>query len=74
MTDNASTTNKPPIIAKTISCLVQTEIAPSAPPRASDPVSPIKTAAGGALYHKNPSQAPIKAAENTAISPDPTIY
>jgi hypothetical protein len=32
-----------------------TAIAPSAPPSASEPVSPMNTAAGGALYHRNPS-------------------
>jgi hypothetical protein len=41
--------------ASTISCLVATAMAPSAPPSASEPVSPMKTAAGGALYHRNPS-------------------
>ena len=43
----------------------------NAPPSANDPVSPIKTAAGGALYHKNPRPAPISAATNTVISPVP---
>ena len=55
----------------TISCLVQTAIAPKAPPSASAPVSPINTAAGGALYHKNPSPAPNRAAAKIKSSPVP---
>ena len=61
MTDSASTTKRPPTMASTISCLVATAMAPSAPPSASDPVSPMNTAAGGALYHRNPSPPPISA-------------
>ena len=57
ITLNASTTKSPPTMARTSSCLVLTAIAPRAPPRASDPVSPMNTAAGGALYHKNPQPA-----------------
>ena len=59
MTDTASSTNSPPVIAKTISCFVIIPTAPSDPPRAKDPVSPINIFAGGALNHKNPRQAPI---------------
>src|SRR5207344_2333445 len=59
MTLTVSTTNNPPTIASTISCLVATATPPSAPPSASEPVSPMKTAAGGALNHRNPSPAPI---------------
>ena len=62
ITDSASTTKSPPTIASTISCLVATAIAPSAPPSASEPVSPMNTAAGGALYQRNPSPPPISAA------------
>ena len=32
------------------------------------PVSPIKIRAGDAFHHKNPAQAPAKAAARTAIS------
>ena len=52
-------TNNPPVIAKTISCLVIIPTAPNDPPRERDPVSPIKILAGGALNHKKPRQAPI---------------
>ena len=59
ITDTASKTNSPPVIANTISCFVATPIAPKEPPRANDPVSPINIFAGGALNHKKPIDAPI---------------
>src|SRR5438477_242796 len=59
ITDTASMTNNPPTMASTISCLVVTATAPSAPPSESDPVSPMKTMAGGALYQRNPKPPPI---------------
>ena len=37
------------MMASTISCLVITATAPSEPPNASEPVSPINTMAGGAV-------------------------
>src|SRR5689334_11900806 len=43
---SASSTNRPPMIARTNSCLVATAIVPSAPPSARLPVSPMKTVAG----------------------------
>ena len=58
-------------MASTISCLVTTATAPSAPPIASEPVSPMNTMAGGALNHRKPRPAPISAAQNTASSPTP---
>src|SRR6202021_1170759 len=60
-TDAASITNSPPITASTTSCLTATAVAPSRPPSASDPVSPMKICAGGALNHRNPTPAPINA-------------
>ena len=51
----ASKTNKPPVIAKTISCFVIIPTPPNDPPKASDPVSPINIFAGGALNHKKPT-------------------
>ena len=57
--------------AHTISCFAATAMAPSAPPRASEPVSPMKTAAGGALYQRNPSPEPAMAMEITISSPVP---
>ena len=40
----------------------------SAPPSASDPVSPMKMAAGEAFHHRKPKQAPVIAAAMTARS------
>ena len=58
-------------MASTISCLVATATAPSAPPSASEPVSPMKILAGGALYQRKPRPAPIMAPQKTASSPTP---
>ncbi|SKU12428.1 Uncharacterised protein [Mycobacteroides abscessus subsp. abscessus] len=38
------------------------------PPRASDPVSPMKILAGAAFHHRNPMHAPAVAAAMTARS------
>ena len=46
MTDAASITNTPPMMINNNSCLVQIAAVPSAPPIASEPVSPMKTFAG----------------------------
>ena len=72
MTEAASKTNKPPVIAKTISCLVIIPIAPNDPPSAKDPVSPINILAGGALNHKKPKHAPIIDPQKTDTSPIPS--
>src|SRR5690606_19893899 len=71
ITESVSSTKRPPITASTISCLVATATAPTAPPRASEPVSPMKILAGGALYQRKPRPAPIIAPQNTATSPTP---
>src|SRR5262249_23120196 len=71
ITDTASSTNSPPTMPRTISCLVATAIAPSMPPSASEPVSPMKTEAGGALNQRKPHPAPITAPPPTASSPVP---
>src|ERR1700728_2337606 len=71
MTETASSTNRPPITASTISCLVATATAPSMPPSASEPVSPMKIDAGGALNQRKPKPAPSKAPHTTASSPVP---
>ena len=73
ITETASKTNKPPVIAKTISCFVITPTAPKEPPRAKEPVSPINIYAGGALNHKKPKQAPIIEPQNIDASPTPLI-
>ena len=69
ITDIASKTNKPPVIAKTISCLVIIPTAPSYPPIAREPVSPINIFAGGALYHKNPKHDPTIDPQKIEVSP-----
>ncbi len=71
MTLIASTTNSPPMIPSTISCWVATAIAPSAPPRARLPVSPMKTAAGGALNQRKARPAPTIAEHKTGRLPAP---
>ena len=72
ITESVSITNKPPTINKTSSCLIDTAIQPRAEPRDNDPVSPIKTAAGG-VVPQNPKPLPIRAEENISISPLPLI-
>ena len=62
------------MMASTISCLVMTLMAPSAPPIDSEPVSPMKTIAGGALNHRKPRPAPTSAAQRTASSPVPGTW
>ena len=74
MTETVSKTNKPPIIAKTISCLTIIAIAAKEPPKESEPVSPIKIFAGGALYHRKPKQAPTIDPQKMANSPTSGIY
>ena len=74
ITDTASSTNSPPTMASTISCLMATATVPSRPPSASEPVSPMKIDAGGALNQRNPRPAPITAPHSTASSPVPATY
>ena len=74
MTETASKTNKPPVIANTISCFVIMPTAPNDPPKDKDPVSPIKIFAGGALNHKKPKHAPMIDPQNIEASPTPSIY
>ena len=69
-----SSTNKPPIIASTISCLTIIAIAANEPPKESEPVSPIKIFAGGALYQRKPRQDPTIEPQNIDNSPVSGIY
>ena len=71
ITDSASTTKMPPMIASTISCRAMTAMVPSAPPRASAPTSPMKICAGWVLNHRNASPAPAIAAQKISSSPAP---
>ena len=52
ITEMVSKTNRPPIIAKTISCLTIIAIAAKEPPNDSDPVSPINILAGRRVIPK----------------------
>ena len=74
ITDTVSNTNKPPIIAKTISCFTMIAIAAKDPPKESDPVSPINIFAGGALYHRKPKHAPTTDPQKMDNSPTSGIY
>ena len=71
MTETVSRTNKPPIIASTISCLTIIATAAKEPPKDKEPVSPIKIFAGGALYQRKPRQDPTIAPQKIAVSPTP---
>ncbi len=59
------------MMPSTISCFSATATAPRPPPKASEPVSPMKILAGGALYHRKPMPPPMMAAQITATSPEP---
>ncbi len=73
ITDRASTTKMPPMMASTISWRTMTAIVPRAPPRASAPTSPMKTWAGWALNHRKARPAPAMAAQKINSSPEPGI-
>src|SRR6266550_3490813 len=68
ITDNAMTTYTPPISSSRNSAFIMIANPAIAPPSAIDPVSPIKTSAGKALYHRNPMAPPISAAPMIARS------
>ncbi|MNP33986.1 hypothetical protein D3C76_1272510 [compost metagenome] len=70
MTDRISITKIPPMITNRSSVLVTIATAPIAPPIPREPVSPINTLAGCALYTRKPSTAPIIAAAHTAAGID----
>ena len=74
ITETASNTNNPPVIARTISCFVIIPTAPKDPPKANEPVSPMNILAGGALNHKKPKQDPIIAPQKIDASPTPSMY
>ena len=74
ITETVSKTNRPPIIARTISCLTIIAIAAKEPPKDNEPVSPIKIFAGGALYQRKPRQAPTMEPQNIESSPTSGMY
>ncbi len=71
ITDTASSTNNPPMMASAISCLVATATDADQAAERSAPMSPMKIEAGGALNQRRPRPAPITAPQNTASSPAP---
>ena len=71
MTESASTTKMPPMMASTISWRTMTAMVPSAPPSASAPTSPMKTWAGWVLNHRKARPAPAMAAQKISSSPAP---
>ena len=62
ITESASIRKIPPTSRSSNSVLVMIAKPASAPPIAIEPVSPMKTSAGKALYQRNPTRAPISAA------------
>ena len=68
MTDRVMVTNRPPRMTSSSSVRVVMARPASAPPSASDPVSPMKILAGEAFHHRKPKQAPMTAAATTARS------
>ena len=72
-TDSASNTKIPPRTISRISVLVITAMAAIAPPRPSDPVSPMKMLAGNELNHKKPIEPPTRQADSSARSRWPGV-
>jgi phospho-N-acetylmuramoyl-pentapeptide-transferase len=68
MTDSAMRTKRPPTSTSSSSVRLVMARPASAPPSASEPVSPMKILAGDAFHHRNPKQAPMIAAATTARS------
>ena len=61
-------TKTPAMRIDSSSVRVRIAIAAMTPPIAIDPTSPMKTFAFGAFHHRNPTRAPMKAAETIARS------
>ena len=68
ITDREMTTNSPPMIAPSSSVRVTMVRPAMPPPRAREPVSPMKIFAGEVFHHRKPTQAPMIAAHSTATS------
>ena len=60
ITDSVMMTNSPPRMTMSSSVRVMIASPASAPPRASEPVSPMKILAGEAFHQRNPKQAPMQ--------------
>ena len=68
ITESASMRKMPPIRRSRNSVLVMIAKPASAPPIAIEPVSPMNTSAGKALYQRKPTVPPISAAARIARS------
>ena len=67
-TESASITKMPPIMMRSTSVFVITASPAIAPPKPSEPVSPMNTDAGNELNHRKPTQAPTRQADSSARS------
>ena len=74
MTLSDSTKKMPHRMGSISSLWMMTAHTPMMPPIISEPVSPMNTCAGYALYHKKPIIAPMKAQRNTTSSCEPGMY
>ena len=72
-TDSASITKMPPSSTSSSSVLVITARPAIAPPRPSEPVSPMKIVAGKALNHRKPMQPPTRQPATIARSHSPVM-
>ena len=68
ITDSVMATKSPPMMTSRSSVRVMIAKPAIAPPRASDPVSPMMIWAGEAFHQRKPKQAPVSAAATTARS------
>ena len=68
ITERVISTNSPPMMSSSISVRLVIARPASPPPRASEPVSPMKILAGEAFHHRNPMHAPMTHAATTARS------
>ncbi len=68
ITERVIVTNSPPRMTTSSSVRVRIARPARAPPRASEPVSPMKIFAGDAFHQRKPKQAPIPAAATIARS------
>ena len=66
ITERVMMTNRPARMTSSSSVRVVIARPTIAPPSASEPVSPMKICAGEAFHHKNPTQAPSRAAATMA--------
>ena len=67
-TETVSRTNSPPRMTSSSSVRVRIARPATAPPSASEPVSPMKILAGAAFHHRKPTHAPAVAAAMIARS------